>query len=188
MQIKVNKKNIIKNIASIFIVAMFFSCGNKIEDVNDFLSNKNLPIQESKNIHLTYTDSAIVNSKINAPKMEDFSNRKKHPYKEFPNGIEIITFNKNDSTKIKGDYAKTFDKTLIAEIKGHVEIYNYKRGFKLTTDQLYWDQKENYFFSTKKSALTSNKDTLIGLNGFDSNVDLTNATMITNSANLTLKN
>lgn len=171
--------------AAIFIVAMFFSCGNDINELNDFLADKNLPIGLSKNIYLTYTDSGKINNRLITPLLYDFSNRKKHPYQEFPNGIKIITFDKrDDSTTITADYAITYKKTQISEIKGNVVVLNHLKKMKLKTEQLFWDQKENYFYSIKKSVLTSPNDTLIGLSGFDSNADLTNANMLGNSAYL----
>ena len=48
------------NIAAIIIVAMFFSCGNDIKEVQDFLAEKNLPIGAAKNVHLIHTDSGKV--------------------------------------------------------------------------------------------------------------------------------
>ena len=40
------------NIATMLIVAMFFSCGNDIKEVQDFLAEKNLPIGAAKNVYL----------------------------------------------------------------------------------------------------------------------------------------
>jgi LPS export ABC transporter protein LptC len=177
-------KNNIKNIAAIIIVAMFFSCGNDFNEVNDFLADKNLPIGVSKNVYLTYTDSGKIKNRLITPLLHDFSNRTKHPYQEFPRGITIITFDKTDSTTITADYAITYKKTQISEIKGNVIVLNHLKKMKLKTEQLFWDQKENYFYSNKKSILTSPNDTLIGLGGFDSNADLTNANMLGNSAYL----
>jgi len=180
--IKLLKKHKIKNIATILLVAMFFSCGNDFEEVNDFLADKNLPIAVTKNIRLVYTDSGYIKNKLKAPILHNFENRKKHPYQEFPKGIEITTFDRQgDSTTIKGNYAITYSKTEISEIRGNVTVYNHSQKLKLKTKQLYWDQKENFFYSSKKSILTSPKDTIIGLEGFDSNADLTNASMMNNS-------
>ncbi|MCK4562519.1 MAG: LPS export ABC transporter periplasmic protein LptC, partial [Flavobacteriaceae bacterium] len=62
------------NIATILIVAMFFSCGNDIKEVEDFLAEKNLPIGVVKNINLIHTDSGRVKTNLIAPIMHDFSN------------------------------------------------------------------------------------------------------------------
>ena len=73
-----NKK--LLNIASIILVAMFFSCGNDLKEVQDFLAEKNLPIGIAKNIYSIQTDSGRVTTKLVAPVLNDFSNREEHPY------------------------------------------------------------------------------------------------------------
>jgi len=178
-------KHIIKNIVILIGITMFFSCETSFNEINDFLADKNLPIAVTKNISMVYTDSGYVTNKLKAPLLYNFENRKKQPYKEFPQGIQVIVFNKQgDSTTIIANYAISYDKTKISEIRDNVIILNHTKKLKLKTSQLYWDQKENYFFSNKKSILTSPKDTIVGLEGFDSNADLTNATMLNNSGTL----
>lgn len=184
----INLKHIIKSIAILCGVAILFSCETSFDEINDFLGERNLPIAVTKNISLVYTDSGYVSKKLKSPLLLNFENRKKQPYKEFPKGIHITTFDKNgDSTTITANYALTYDKTKISEIRDEVVIYNHIKKLTLKTSLLYWDQKEDFFFSNKKSILTSPKDTLIGLEGFDSNADLTNATMMNNSGKLFVK-
>jgi len=180
------KTNILfKSIATILLVAMLFSCENNPEKIKDFIADKNLPISITKNINLIHTDSGKVKSKMFTKLLHDFSNRKKHPYQEFPKGLKLITFEKNgDSTTIISDYARTYKNTEVTEIKGNVIVINHRKNMKLLTEQLFWDQKENYFFSNKKTLLISGKDTLIGNDGFDANSDLTNANMMNNKGKL----
>ena len=175
----------IKSIAILLSIAVLFSCGNDINEVSDFLADKNLPIAITKHISLVYTDSGYVKNKLKAPLLHNFENRVKHPYQEFSKGIKITRFDKNnDSTTITADYAVTYGNTEISEIKKNVIVFNHSKNLTLKTKQLFWDQKENYFYSSKKATLTSLKDTLIGLEGFDSNADLTNAVMMNNSGTL----
>ena len=179
---RISLKHKIKSIATVLMVAMLFSCGNDFEAVNDFLADKNLPISVTKNISLVYTDSGYVKNKLKAPLLYDFKNRTKHPYQEFRKGIKIITFDKqHDSTTITANYSITYGNTQISEIRGNVIVFNHAQKLTLKTEQMYWDQKVNYFYSSKKAILTSPKDTIVGLEGFDSNADLTNASMMNNS-------
>jgi len=181
----ISLKNIIKSIAIIYLIAILFSCKNNFEDIKDLLADKNLPIAITKNISLVYTDSGYVKNKLKSPLLYNFENRKKHPYKEFPKGVKIITFDKNgDSTTVTANYAISYDKTKISELRDNVVVYNHAKKFTLKTNLLFWDQNINYFFSNKKSILTTPKDTITGLEGFDSNADLTNATMMNNSGTL----
>ena len=133
-----------KNIVVILLITMFFSCVNNPKEVRDFLADRNLPIAVGKNIHHSYRDSGVVTSKLITPVLNDYTNRKKHPFNEFPQGIKIITFDatKGDSTTITGNYALTFLNTKISDIRDNVVIVNHSGDTKLETNQLYWDQKE----------------------------------------------
>lgn len=163
--------NIIQNIAVIFITAMFFSCGNDIKEVRDFLADKNLPIGVAENIYNVHTDSGRVDLRLTAPLLHDYTN-KNHPYNEFPEGVKIVTIDKNkDSLVVSGDYAISYSKTNISEIKENVVIISYTDYKKLLTEQLFWDQNTKYFYTEKPFTLITKTDTIYGI-GFDASEDL----------------
>ncbi len=166
-------KIFLKNIAIAYTVAMFFSCTNNTQQVRDFLIEKNLPIGVATNAFHVYKDSGRITSKLYTPLLKDFSNRKEHPYNEFPKGIKVINFeNKGkDSVSITGDYALSYSKTEVSEIKGNVIIINHSDGKRLETKQMYWDKKTKYFFSEKPFLLITQTDTIKGV-GFESNENL----------------
>ena len=159
----------LKSIVAIIIVGMLFSCTNDSKKVRDFLAEKNLPIAVAKDAHHIYKDSGRITSKLTTSLLNDFSNRKKHPYNEFPEGIKIINFENNgkDSVTVFGDYALSYSKTSISELKGNVVVINHTDASRLETDQLFWDQKNKYFFTEKSFILTKINDTVIGV-GFES--------------------
>ncbi|WP_298368175.1 LPS export ABC transporter periplasmic protein LptC [uncultured Lutibacter sp.] len=162
----------VRNIAIVFSIAMFFSCTNDAKEVRDFLADKNLPIGVAKDIYMKHTDSGRVDVKMKSPIMLDFRNREEHPYSEFPEGIYITTIEKNgDSTSIKGDYAKSYDKTEVSEIRNNVVIINYSKKNKLETSEIYWDQKTHYFFTEKRFVFYTETDTIYGT-GFEASEDL----------------
>lgn len=167
------KKIILKSIAGLFVSAMLFSCDNNTQKVRDLLADKNLPVGTAKDAYHVYKDSGRISSKLMTPVLLDFGNRKEHPYSEFPAGIKIINFNKNekDSITITGNYAISYDKTTISEIKGNVVVVNHTEKSRLETEQLFWDQKTNYFVSEKAFKLMTPKDTIFGI-GFESKDDL----------------
>jgi len=150
---------------------MLFSCANKTQEVRDFLASKNLPIGIAKDAFHVYKDSGRITSKLSTPLLHDFSNRKAHPYNEFPKGIKIINFDGKDSVTITGDYALTYSKTSVSEIVGNVVVLNHKENSKLETSQLLWDQNTAYFFSEKAFTLSTLKDTIYGV-GFECKEDL----------------
>jgi lipopolysaccharide export system protein LptC len=167
----------ILNIAAIFLVAMFFSCSNDIKEVQDFLAEKNLPIGIAKNINLIHTDSGKIKTNLISPLMYDFSNRKNHPYTEFPNGIKIITYDKKgDSVILTADYSISFNKTNISEVKDNVIVNNPSENTKLITSQLFWDANEHYIYTEQEFTLFTISDTIQG-KGFESNEDLSKVNM-----------
>lgn len=167
-------QNILKSIAVVFTTAMLFSCVNNPKEVRDFLADKNMPIGEVYNIDHKHTDSGRIDIKMRAPIMLDFSNRKTHPYSEFPKGIEITKIEKNgDSVTIKGEYAKSYGKTNVSEIKQNVVIENFAQQNRLETNQIYWDQKTHYFFTESKFTFYTKTDTIYGT-GFEASEDLEN--------------
>jgi LPS export ABC transporter protein LptC len=167
----------IKNIATFFMVAMFFSCGNDLKEVQDFLADKNLPIGVAKNVNLIHTDSGRVKTKLITPLLYDYNNRTEHPYQEFPEGIKIITFNKiGDSITLTANYSKTYSKTGISEVTNNVIVINHKEKTQLFTEQLFWDQTTHYIYTEKAFRLITKTDTING-KGFESNEDLSKVTM-----------
>jgi len=172
-----HKLHKIKNSAVILITALFFSCGNDIKEVQDFLADKNLPVGVAKNVNLVHTDSGRVKTKLNTKVLLDFSNRKEHPYQEFPDGIEIITFDKNnDSITLIADFCRTYARTGISEVKQNVLVINHKDQVKLYTDQLFWDQNTHYIYTEEAFKLITQTDTIKG-KGFESNEKLSKVTM-----------
>ena len=103
--------------------------------------------------------------------LHDFSNRKQHPYNEFPEGIKIINFEEKDSVTITGNYAISYSKTSVSEITGNVVVLNHTEQSKLETERLLWDQNTQYFFSEKAFILSTLKDTVYGI-GFECKEDL----------------
>lgn len=158
---------------TVFLVLM--SCENSTKEINDFLADKNLPIGVAEDINMIQKDSGKVTSRIISPLFLDFTNRKLNPYGEFPNGVKIVTIDRvtRDSVTITGNYAISYQNTGISEIIGNVVVVNHSNGAVLNSEQMYRDQKENYFFTESPFTLFTEKDTIYGV-GFESNGNLTN--------------
>ena len=168
---KSTKQIILQSITVLSLTVMLFSCSNNTQEVRDFLALKNLPIGIAKNALHVYKDSGRITSKLMTPLLHDFSNRKQHPYNEFPEGVKIINFEGKDSITITGNYALSYSKTSVSEIIGNVVVLNHTEQSRLETEQLLWDQHTKYFFSEKAFTLSTTKDTVYGV-GFECKEDL----------------
>jgi LPS export ABC transporter protein LptC len=147
------KKNTILNMVTIFIVTMFFSCESDIKKVQQLNETNFLPTGEADTINLKYTDSGQIKSILKSPKMLDYSSIL-NPFTEFPKGIHVTLFdNKGNTTTIVSDYAISYKKTSIIDLQGNVTISS-QNGKKLETSQLYFDQKNEWFFTEKQFKYT----------------------------------
>ena len=70
------------------LIILFFSCNDE-KNLKTFLRTADIPISSAIDIKTVHTDSGLVSSKLNSPKMLNFSNSN-FPYFEFPEKIEVI--------------------------------------------------------------------------------------------------
>ena len=79
------------------------------------------------------------------------------PFTEFPKGIDVTLYDKNGKrTFVKSDYATSFKLTNIIDLHGNVKIKS-EDGQTLETEQLYFDQKNEWFFTENKFKFTDPK-------------------------------
>ncbi|MCO6174493.1 LPS export ABC transporter periplasmic protein LptC [Flavobacterium sp. NRK F10] len=135
-------------VTTLFVVTMFFSCETTLKDKQKFNKSSFLPISEADSINLKYTDSGKIKSTLRSPKMLDYS-QIENPFTEFPKGVLVTIYdNQNNITTIKSDYAIRYKMTDIIDLQGNVVITSYD-GKKMETSQLYFDQKNEWFFTEK---------------------------------------
>jgi LPS export ABC transporter protein LptC len=162
--------NTLYYIVTLVSVAMFFSCEDTLKDVQKFKQNSFFPIGEADTVHLIYTDSGKVKSTLKSPKMLDYS-QIKNPYTEFPKGVLVtILDGVSDTTTIKADYAISYKKTDIIDLQGNVVISS-NDGKKLMTSQLYFDQKNEWFFTEKYFKFTDAEGSYLEGPGVDFSKD-----------------
>ncbi|MFH4967655.1 LPS export ABC transporter periplasmic protein LptC [Gaetbulibacter sp. M240] len=164
------------NIVAIFIVTMFFSCTDNIKEVQKIGVSENEPVGIAEDINLKYTDSGRVTANLLASKMLDYSNRD-FPYNEFVNGLTLYLFDEDDNkSKVVSDYAIVYNKTDLIDLQGNVVITTYD-GKILKTEQLYYDQSNEWLFTNYPVEFTTDRDKING-NGFDSDSKFANAQVL----------
>jgi LPS export ABC transporter protein LptC len=174
--LKSKKKHRIQNIVTILIVTIFFSCKDNFDAIQQIGMFANAPAGEADDINLKYTDSSQLVANLLSPKMLDYSNRS-FGFSEFPEGIELIIYDKNNNkSKVFADYAIYYDETGLIELQDNVIIATHN-GDSLFTSQLYYDQKREWVFTSKRFRLRTSSSDING-RGFDSDRDFKRKEML----------
>lgn len=141
-------KNSLVTLVVVFAATLVFSCESNFKEVQRINSVAFSPSGEADNVDLKYTDSGKIKAILVSPKMLDYSNAK-YPFTEFPKGIHVTLFDDNQKKSfVDSDYAITYAKTDIIDLQGNVRITS-SDGKLLQTEQLYYDQKNEWFFTEK---------------------------------------
>lgn len=165
------KKTGVLFIVSLFTMVFFASCESNLKDVQKINLSEFSPSGDADSITLKYTDSGRIKAVLIASKMLDFATVK-YPFTEFPSGVDVTLYDQNGKrTYIRSDYAIQFKGTDIIDLQGKVKIRNEENQV-LETEQLYFDQKNSWFFTEQKFKFSAPKGISNG-EGIDFNKDFT---------------
>jgi len=146
------------------IVAILMSivaCESNFKEVQKSNLSEFTPSGEADSINLKYTDSGKIQAILVSPKMLDFTVAN-FPFTEFPNGINVTLFDENaKKTFVTSKYAVSYKATEIIDLQGNVKISN-ETGQLLETEQLYFDQKNEWFYTEKRYKFTDPKGVSFG--------------------------
>jgi LPS export ABC transporter protein LptC len=161
----------LKFIVTTFVVTVFFSCKDNFKEVQQIGVLQNEPVGVAENINLKYTDSGIVKANLLSPKMKDYSNRE-FAFQEFPDGIKLLLFDKNQKSTILSDYAISYDHNDLIDLQKNVIIVT-QQNDSIFANQLYYDQKNEQIFTNEAFRMVSPTKIITG-NGFNSDKDFKN--------------
>ncbi len=148
------KNNFTNFVISTTLLFVFISCESNFKEVQKINFSEFVPSGEADDFNLKYTDSGKIKSILISPKMLDYSNVE-FPFTEFPKGINVTLYDENDKkTYVTSNYAISFKGTDIIDLQDKVIIKN-DQGQKLETDQLYFDQKNEWFHTQKPFKLSA---------------------------------
>lgn len=166
------KPNILLNLSvTALVVTLFFGCEGNMKNVQMFHFSEFMPTGEADSIHLHYTDSGRVKSVLKSPKMLDYGSVA-FPFTEFPKGIHMTIVDENQRKSVViADYAVTFKDTELIDLRGNVKLIS-PDGQTLATEQLYFDQKREWFFTEKPFTFVDEKGMTSGV-GIDFNKTFT---------------
>jgi len=150
------KKYIFFPVVTVFAVTLFFGCESNFKEVQKINFSEFVPSGDADKVNLKYTDSGLIKAVLMSPKMLDYSSVY-FPFTEFPKGIDVTLYdNKAKKTFITSNYAVSYKITGIIDLQGKVKIKS-ENGQTLETEQLYYDQKNEWFFTEKKFKFTDSK-------------------------------
>ena len=158
------------------LLMLLISCeGHSIKDVQKINLSEFHPTGEADDFNLKYTDSGRIKSILISPKMLDYGNVE-FPFIEFPKGIDVTMYDeKGKKTFVKAKYAISFKGTDVIDLQGKVKIYN-ETGQMLETEQLYFDQKNEWFHTQRVYKLSAPNG-----NSFGEGIDFSKDFKIVNS-------
>ncbi|PAM92161.1 LPS export ABC transporter periplasmic protein LptC [Flavobacterium sp. IR1] len=149
------KKYIIK-IVTVLAVTLFFGCESNFKEVQKINFSEFVPGSDADTVNIKYTDSGRITGVLISSKMLDYSNLA-FPFTEFPKGIDVTLYDKKQKrTFIRSNYAVSYKQTGIIDLQGKVKITS-ETGQMLETEQLYFDQKNEWFYTERKFKLTDAK-------------------------------
>ncbi len=151
----ISKKGIFY-LLTVIAIAFFLGCESNFKEVQKINFSEFAPSGEADEINLKYTDSGRISAVLESPKMLDFASLG-FVFTEFPKGIFLTLFDKKEKkTFIKSDYAVSYKVTNIIDLQGNVKITT-EAGQMFETEQLYFDQKNEWFFTEKSFKFTDPK-------------------------------
>lgn len=157
----VPNQNKIPLLLAVAFCLLLVACESNFKDVQKMGLPEFSPTGDADSINLKYTDSGRITAHLISQKMLDYSSVE-FPFTEFPKGIHLTLFDKNNKqTFISANYAVSHKTTNIIDLQGKVKIAS-QNGEILETDQMYYDQKNEWFFTEKKFKFTSSKGVSFG--------------------------
>ena len=114
-------KHMLKSVMMFTAVITLFSCEGNYNNIQKMNLKDEEPVAVGKTINLKYTDSGKVTVNLLAPLLKDYSNFE-FPYQEFPEGITLYFWDKENKSTVRSDYPVQFKNTGIVDLIGNVKI------------------------------------------------------------------
>ena len=149
-------KNRNNTLVAIILMVMLLSCESNLKDIRKDNFSDFVPSNNADEVNLKYTDSGRITGILVSEKMLDYA-VVDFPFTEFPKGIRVTLYDKNaKKTVVTSNYAVSYKQTGIIDLQDKVKIVS-DGGQILETQQLYYDQKNAWFFTERKYKFSSPK-------------------------------
>ncbi len=150
------KKNSVIYLVEIVFAMVAVGCESNFKEIQKDNFSDFIPSSDADEVNLKYTDSGRITGILISKKMLDYA-VVDFPFTEFPRGIHVTLYDKNaKKTVVTSNYAVSYKQTGIIDLQGKVKIVS-EDGQILETQQLYYDQKNAWFFTERKFKFISPK-------------------------------
>lgn len=150
----------------------FFSCRNSSEEIDNITGvSKANKMDKATDVTVYYSEKAKVRAVIHAKEFLRNENAKP-PYAEIRKGLKVEFM--NDSLKVESTLTAKSARIFEAEgnviVRENVVVVN-KKGERLNTEELVWNQKLDKFYTDKKVTITTPPNQVIYGDNLEANAD-----------------
>ncbi|MBB78772.1 MAG: LPS export ABC transporter periplasmic protein LptC [Crocinitomicaceae bacterium] len=163
MHLDVTRESLIK-ISSVFVlISVLFSCVNDIDKIQKITYSEDAPDDVMRELNLFYNDSGYTRIKIYAELAETYM---------FPNhitklkdGVKVDFYSEEGEivSKLTSIYGEINYETGKFFVRDSVELLNVKKGQRLETEELFWNQNDSIIYTNKNVLIKSNDNSIEGL-------------------------
>ncbi len=176
MKVLLPKNNLSSLPATLFLACCFVlyttSCTNKLEDLPPDAHELNLQNDQAEDVKIIFSEKGQVKAVLTS-KLFIRNDQAKPPYADFKNGLKVEFYNtrREVESTLTARSARYFTQEDNVVVRDSVVVVN-KKGEKLQTEELVWNQKMERFYSEKLVRITIGNQVSYG-DGLEANQDFT---------------
>jgi LPS export ABC transporter protein LptC len=143
------------------LALVFASCKNDLDSVAAVELHDDAPDRVTTNAEYLYSDSAIVQNRLRAGKVEEYLVKPSRT--ELSDGVELVFFTPNgaEGSKLTAQRGTVHSEERIMRVAGDVVFVNAK-GETLKTEELYWVQDSSIVRTDKPVTIEREADVIRG--------------------------
>jgi lipopolysaccharide export system protein LptC len=146
----------------LLITGIFSGCENKVQDLPSNTKKTTVP-EEATQVESYLSEGSLVKGKLTAPYMLRIQ-KADSPYAEFPRSLHVDFYNAAMVIESKLDalYGKYLQNQNKVYLRDSVVVKNVLKGDTLHSQELWWDQKTERFYTDKPVRIYTKTKILFG--------------------------
>jgi len=154
------------------LVYALAACKNDPEEIRALTGRTNIQEDRARGVTFLYSQDGNLKMRIYAKEFVR-NNNAKRPYIDMNNGLKMEFFDDsgNVSDVLTADSSRYYEVQRDFIVWDSVQIVS-RKGERLNTDELIWNESVQKFFTEKPVVITTNNEVLYG-NGMEANRDFT---------------